>query len=206
MTDAGTPGVSDPGEELVAAWAGEGGAVVPDPGASAVLAAVAGSGVAGPRWSFEGFLPRSGRERRERLARIAADRRGTVLYEAPGRVAATLADLAMVCGDERPAAVCRELTKLHEEIVRAPLGELADRARTGELTLRGEFAIVVGERRARIERPGAGGAPDADAIDAALAEVERRRRRRDGPRARPPARSRPRPGIPRRRPVPAPSS
>ena len=90
VTDAGTPTVSDPGGELVAAWAGEGGPVVPLPGASAVLAAVVGSGVAGPRWSFEGFLPRSGRERRDRVARIAADDRATILYEAPGRVAGTL--------------------------------------------------------------------------------------------------------------------
>src|SRR5215210_8378983 len=94
VTDAGTPGVSDPGEELVAAWAAAGGRVVPIPGASAVLAAVAASGIAGPRWGFEGFLPRSGRERRERLARIAADPRGTVVYEAPGRIVGTLLDLA----------------------------------------------------------------------------------------------------------------
>jgi 16S rRNA (cytidine1402-2'-O)-methyltransferase len=172
VTDAGTPGISDPGESLVAAWAAEGGTVVPIPGASAALAAIAGSGMAGPRWSFEGFLPRSGRERRERLTRIAADARGTVLYEAPGRVAATLADLAAFCGGERPAAICRELTKLHEEFVRAPLGELADRARVGELTLRGEFAIVVGEVAAD-RLPAAGGASDAEAIEAALAEVDR---------------------------------
>ena len=89
VTDAGTPAVSDPGGDLVAAWAAEGGTVVPIPGASAVLAAVAASGIAGPRWGFEGFLPRSGRERRERLARIAADDRATVLYEAPSRLAAT---------------------------------------------------------------------------------------------------------------------
>jgi 16S rRNA (cytidine1402-2'-O)-methyltransferase len=144
VTDAGTPGISDPGEDLVAAWAAEGGTVVPVPGPSAVLAAVAASGLAGPRWSFEGFLPRSGRDRRERLARIAADERGTVVYEAPGRIAATLADLAATCGLDRPAAVCRELTKRHEEIVRGSLGELAERARSGELTLRGEFTIVVG--------------------------------------------------------------
>ena len=76
VTDAGTPGVSDPGDDLVRAWAERGGAVVPIPGASAVLAALVASGVAGPRWSFEGFLPRSGRERRERLARIAPTIRG----------------------------------------------------------------------------------------------------------------------------------
>jgi len=89
VTDAGTPLVSDPGAELVATWAAEGGTVVPIPGASSVLAALVASGLAGPRWSFEGFLPRSGRERRERIARIAADERTTVLFEAPNRVAAT---------------------------------------------------------------------------------------------------------------------
>ncbi len=173
VTDAGTPGVSDPGEDLVAAWSAEGGLVIPIPGASAVLAAVAGSGVAGPRWSFEGFLPRSGRERRERLARIAGDPRGTVLYEAPGRVVATLIDLAEACGEARPAAVCRELTKVHEEIVRGTLGELGERARNGELTLRGEFAIVVGWIDLdRIAVPGAA-ASEAAALAAALAEVER---------------------------------
>ena len=169
VTDAGTPSVSDPGEELVAAWGLEGGTVVPIPGASAVMAIVAGSGVAGPRWAFEGFLPRSGRERSERLARIAADDRGTVVYEAPGRVAATLTDLARACGAERPGAVGRELTKLHEEIVRGTLGELAARARSGELTLRGEFALVVGGRP---ERSAQDVGRDADPAPA-LAEVER---------------------------------
>jgi 16S rRNA (cytidine1402-2'-O)-methyltransferase len=169
VTDAGTPSISDPGEDLVAAWGGEGGTVVPIPGASAVMAVVAGSGVAGPRWAFEGFLPRSGRDRRERLARIAADDRGTVIYEAPGRVAATLVDLAKACDADRPGAIGRELTKLHEEIVRGTLGELADRARSGELTLRGEFAIVVG---ARPERSAQDALRDADPA-AGLAEVER---------------------------------
>jgi 16S rRNA (cytidine1402-2'-O)-methyltransferase len=178
VTDAGTPSISDPGDDLVAAWAAEDGVVVPIPGASAVLAVVAASAVAGPRWSFEGFLPRSGRERRERIARIAADERGTVIYEAPGRVAATLVDLAAACGAERPAAIGRELTKLHEEIVRGSLGELARRARSGELTLRGEFALVVGAwTTARIEVESASGVAvtsAADAETAALAEVERR--------------------------------
>ncbi len=182
VTDAGTPAVSDPGEDLVAAWAAEGGVVIPIPGASAVLAVVAGSAVAGPRWSFEGFLPRSGRERRERIARIAADERGTIVYEAPSRVPATLADLAAACGADRPAAIGRELTKLHEEIVRATLGELAARARNGELTLRGEFALVVGwwpdeargdgDATGAIEQGRIVGA--AATLDAALAEVERR--------------------------------
>src|SRR4029078_4623497 len=114
VTHAGTPLVSDPRADLPPAWAEAGGRVVPIPGASAVLAAVVASGVAGPRWAFEGFLPRSGRERQDRLPRLADDGRGTVGFEAPGRVAATLRDLAEACGGERPAAVCREVTKLHE--------------------------------------------------------------------------------------------
>jgi len=144
VTDAGTPAVSDPGMELAAAWAAEGGRVEAIPGASAVLAAVATSGIAGPRWAFEGFLPRSGRERRERLARIAADERGAVLFEAPGRLRATLGDLAAACGPDRPAAVCRELTKLHEQVVRAPLAKLLEAVAVGEIPARGEVVVVVG--------------------------------------------------------------
>ena len=166
VTDAGTPAVSDPGGELVSAWAAEGGAVVPIPGASAVLAAVAGSGVAGPRWTFEGFLPRSGGDRRERLARIAADDRGTVLFEAPSRVAATLADLAAACGEDRPGAVCRELTKIREIFSRGLLGELAESARDGRIPARGEFVLVVGQG---VQAEGPGEA----ALEAARAEVDR---------------------------------
>lgn len=173
VSDAGTPAVSDPGEELVAAWAAEGGTVVPIPGASAVLAAVVGSAVAGPRWTFEGFLPRSGRERRKRLTRVAADERGSVIFEAPSRIASTLADLAAACGPERPAAVCRELTKIHEEFVRGSLGELADGARDGRLTLRGEFVIVVGAVRDSSERRAATASGEGDALAAAKGEVER---------------------------------
>jgi 16S rRNA (cytidine1402-2'-O)-methyltransferase len=171
-TDAGTPGVSDPGEELVVAWASEGGTVVPLPGASAVLAAVMASGVAGPRWSFEGFLPRSGRERRERLARIAADDRASILYEAPTRLAATLRDLAAAAGGERLAVVCRELTKLHEQIARGSLEELVARAAAGDIPARGEIVVVVGGRTP--ESRGAAAADGADdALAAALGEVER---------------------------------
>jgi 16S rRNA (cytidine1402-2'-O)-methyltransferase len=175
VTDAGTPTVSDPGSDLVARWAEEGGDVIPVPGASAALAALVASGVAGPRWSFEGFFPRSGRDRRERIARIAADDRATLVYEAPGRVATTLRDLAAACGADRPGAVCRELTKLHEETIRGPLGELARRASDGELTLRGEFVIVVGEgRAARGATAGSPAAADATAAaTGARAEVER---------------------------------
>lgn len=170
VTDAGTPGVSDPGGDLVVAWAGEGGRVVPIPGASAVVAAISASGVAGPRWAFEGFLPRSGHERRERLGRIAADDRGTVIYEAPGRVAATLRDLAAACGAERPGAVCREMTKVHESIVRGSLGDLASWvAPDGRIPPRGEFAIVVGAWPGGLPRTEAN---DAAALATARAEVE----------------------------------
>ena len=174
ITDAGTPAVSDPGADLVAAWAGEGGRVVPIPGPSAVLAAVAASGVTGPRWSFEGFLPRSGRDRKDRLAAIAADERGAVLFEAPGRVAATLRDLAAACGAWRAGAVCRELTKVHEQIVRGTLGELAMAARGGTIPARGEFVLVVGTGR-NPDGPGTTAAVEAAARDdvaAALAQVQ----------------------------------
>jgi 16S rRNA (cytidine1402-2'-O)-methyltransferase len=152
VTDAGTPGVSDPGGELVRLWAAEGGRVTAIPGASAVLAAVAVSGVAGPRWAFEGFLARRGRARREALTRIAADDRASVLFEAPNRVAATLSDLATACGLNRAGAVCRELTKVHETISRGSLDELARMAAEGEIPPRGEFVIVVGYREPNGQR------------------------------------------------------
>lgn len=183
VTDAGTPVVSDPGEGLVAAWAAAGGTVVAVPGASSVLAAVAASGVAGPRWSFEGFLPRSGRDRRERLEQLAADERGSVLFEAPSRLAATLRDLAEACGADRPGAVCRELTKLHEQVARGSLGELAAQAADGTIPARGEIVIVVGWASGAADLAGAsasdaaggrtdGGARDA-VIGAARAAVQR---------------------------------
>ena len=147
---------------------------MPIPGASAVLAAVAASGVTGPRWSFEGFLPRSGRERKDRLAAIAADDRGAVLFEAPGRVAATLRDLAGACGAGRAGAVCRELTKLHEQIVRGTLGELAMAVGEGAIPARGEFVLVVGMGG---NADGPGRSPEAEAagrddVAAALAQVQ----------------------------------
>jgi 16S rRNA (cytidine1402-2'-O)-methyltransferase len=171
VTDAGTPGISDPGEELVRAWAADGGEVIALPGASAVLTAIAASGLAGPRWSFEGFLPRSGRARHERLARIAADERGSVLFEAPGRVAAMLRELAASCGGDRPAAVSRELTKLHETTIRGSLAELAVAAADGTIPARGEFVIVVGSIEGGI-RPTAGDV-ESVAVDAARSEVDR---------------------------------
>ena len=181
VTDAGTPVVSDPGVGLVAAWAGAGGTVVAIPGASAVLAAVASSGVAGPRWSFEGFLPRGGRNRRERLEQLAADERGSVLFEAPSRLGATLRDLADACGADRPGAVCRELTKLHEQVARDTLGGLAAQAVAGSIPARGEIVIVVGWASLASDRAGTaasdtaagrtGGARDA-VIAAARAAVQ----------------------------------
>jgi 16S rRNA (cytidine1402-2'-O)-methyltransferase len=141
VTDAGTPLVSDPGEVLVGAWIDRGGTVVPIPGASAVLAALVTSGLPAARWGFEGFLPRKGRERAERIARIAADDRATVLYEAHGRTAATLRDLADACGADRRAVVARELTKLHEEVRRGSLAELA--TEMAARPLKGEVVLVV---------------------------------------------------------------
>ena len=172
VSDAGTPVVSDPGGELVSAWAGEGGTVVALPGPSAVLTAVAVSGVAGPHWTFEGFLPRSGRERRERIARIASDERGAVVFEAPNRVVGTLENLASACGPDRPAAVCRELTKLHETVSRGALGELAEAARSGAIPARGEFVLVVGAW-ADARHATAGPDDTTASLDAARAEVER---------------------------------
>jgi 16S rRNA (cytidine1402-2'-O)-methyltransferase len=173
VTDAGTPLISDPGEGIVAAWASRGGEVVAVPGASAVLAALAVSGITAPRWTFEGFLPRSGRERRERLARIAADERATVLFESPGRTATTLADLATAAGGERRAAVCRELTKLHEETWRGTLSELA--ARADERAPRGEVTIVVaGAGKSEVRRTmSARGEAGAESIASARGRVDR---------------------------------
>jgi 16S rRNA (cytidine1402-2'-O)-methyltransferase len=165
VTDAGTPLVSDPGGELVHDWAARGGRVVPIPGASAVLSALVASGVPAPRWAFEGFLPRRGRERRHRLARIASDERASILFEAPGRTAATLEDLATACGEYRRAAVCRELTKLHEEIRRGTLGELATHAQADPP--RGEVTIVV----EGID-PDRAGVPAAGTLAEARARVE----------------------------------
>jgi 16S rRNA (cytidine1402-2'-O)-methyltransferase len=173
VSDAGTPVVSDPGADLIAAWAAEGGPVVPIPGASAVLAALVASGIAGPRWGFEGFLPRAGRDRRARLSRLAADDRATVIYEAPSRVGATLRDLAAACGPDRPAAVCRELTKLHEQVVRGSLAELGVAMASGHIPARGEFAIVVAGLPSGSARPIAmTDAAEADRVEAARQRVE----------------------------------
>ena len=140
VTDAGTPLVSDPGLVLVRACIAAGITVVPVPGASAVLAALVASGLASDRVAFDGFLPRRGAARTERLAELADEARTVVLFLAPHRAADDLADLADACGDDRSAALCRELTKLHEEVRRGTLAELRDAAGDG---LRGELTLVI---------------------------------------------------------------
>jgi 16S rRNA (cytidine1402-2'-O)-methyltransferase len=143
VTDAGTPIVSDPGARLVRAALAEGFPVESVPGPSAALAALVVSGLATERWCFEGFLPRQGRQRAERLQAVAGEsERAVVLFESPYRVGRLLDDLAAACGAERPVAVCRELTKLHEEVWRGDLGGAAARART--IKARGEYVLVVG--------------------------------------------------------------
>ncbi|MGZ6962417.1 MAG: 16S rRNA (cytidine(1402)-2'-O)-methyltransferase, partial [Ilumatobacteraceae bacterium] len=136
ITDAGTPGISDPGSRLVRAVLDAGHAVSAVPGPAAFLMALVVSGFDTSRFVFEGFLPRSGRERTTRLAAIAAEQRTTVIYEAPHRVERTVADLAEVCGGQRAVAVARELTKLYESVWRGSLDEaitqLATTAPRGE--------------------------------------------------------------------------
>jgi 16S rRNA (cytidine1402-2'-O)-methyltransferase len=141
VSDAGTPLLSDPGARLVAAAIDAGVRVEPVPGASALLAALVASGLDATRFTFFGFLARKGRERRDALAEVAALRHTSVLYEAPGRAADTLADLAGACGPDRPAALARELTKQHEEVRRGTLAALA--AYYADAPPRGEVVLVV---------------------------------------------------------------
>ena len=141
ITDAGTPGISDPGERLVRAAVAAGHAVHATPGPVAFVVAAALSGLPTARIAFDGFLPRSGSERRERITEVARERRTTVLYEAPHRLARTLADLAEACGGNRQVVLARELTKLHEELWRGTLAGAAEHAAGVEP--RGEYAIVL---------------------------------------------------------------
>lgn len=135
VSDAGTPGISDPGERIVRSVLDAGHTVSAVPGPSAAIMAVTISGLATDRFVFEGFIPRKGPERAARLAGIAAESRTVVLYEAPHRVVRTLDDLRAACGDERIVVVTRELTKLHEEVVRGPLGTIDIGAPRGEYVL-----------------------------------------------------------------------
>lgn len=157
LTDAGMPTVSDPGFALVREAAAADVPVTVLPGPSAVLVALALSGLPTDRFCFEGFLPKKQGERRAALRALAAEQRTIVFFEAPGRLPAALADLAAEFGAERPVAVCRELTKLHEEVVRGTLAQAAERFAAGA---RGECCIVVG------------GAPKPEPdVGAAVAEV-----------------------------------
>ncbi|MFD5265552.1 16S rRNA (cytidine(1402)-2'-O)-methyltransferase [Streptomyces sp. NPDC058335] len=140
VTDAGMPSVSDPGYRLVAAAVEKDIRVTAVPGPSAVLTALALSGLPVDRFCFEGFLPRKAGERLSRLREVAEERRTLVYFEAPHRLDDTLAAMAEVFGTDRRAAVCRELTKTYEEVRRGPLGELAEWATEG---VRGEITVVV---------------------------------------------------------------
>ncbi len=140
VTDAGMPSVSDPGYRLVAAAVEADVKVTAVPGPSAVLTALALSGLPVDRFTFEGFLPRKNGDRARQLASVAAEPRTMVFFEAPHRIAEALAAMAEAFGPERPAAVCRELTKTYEEVKRGPIGELAAWAAEG---VRGEITVVV---------------------------------------------------------------
>lgn len=141
VTDAGMPGISDPGERLVTAALAAGVAVEVVPGPSAALAALVVSGMPTARFVFEGFLPRKGRQRAARMAELKAEERTVVLFEAPHRLAATLADLAEALGPDRPVAVAREITKRFETVWRGPLGQaVSDEGPEA----RGEQVIVLG--------------------------------------------------------------
>jgi len=161
VTDAGMPSVSDPGYRLVAAAVSAGVDVTSLPGPSAVTAALAVSGLPVDRFCFEGFLPRKAGERSRALAALADERRTLVLFESPRRLAATLTELVAAFGADRPAAVCRELTKTHEEIRRGSLAELAEWAADGVL---GEITLVIG---------GASGPVSAEPADLAAAVTAR---------------------------------
>lgn len=141
VSDAGMPGVSDPGQRVVAAVAAAGLRVEIVPGPTAVVSALVASGLVNDRFVFEGFLDRKGSGRAKQLEEIAAQPRTVVFYESPKRVAKTIADLLAACGPDRRAAVARELTKLHETVVRGTLAELA--AIVAETAPKGEYVVVV---------------------------------------------------------------
>jgi 16S rRNA (cytidine1402-2'-O)-methyltransferase len=165
VTDAGMPGISDPGGALVRACLDASLPVEAVPGPSAALTALVLSGLPAGRFVFEGFLPRKGRARGERLDAVAGESRTTVLFEAPTRVQATLGDLAAACGPDRMVAVARELTKAFEEVWRGTLAAATRRVEQAEP--RGEYVLVVGPAP---ERAPAGDAEIEAAVRAALAE------------------------------------
>lgn len=161
VTDAGMPSVSDPGYRLVAACVAEGITVTCLPGPSAVTTALAVSGLPSDRFCFEGFPPRKQGERQRWFAALASEPRTCVFFESPHRLAATLADAAAVLGDDRRAAVCRELTKTYEEVKRGGLGELAEWAGEG---VRGEITVVLAPAEAR----------EGPSMESLIAEVKQR--------------------------------
>ena len=162
VSDAGMPAISDPGSLLVRLAASAGVPVDVVPGPTAFVVALVASGLPSERFCFEGFIPRQGRSRRERLGEIAGASRTVVLYEAPHRARQTLADLAEACGTDRQVAVARELTKLHEEVWRGTLGEAIAWADSSEP--RGEWVIVL-----------AGAAVPAEATDEEVVAALRQR-------------------------------
>ena len=166
VSDAGLPGLSDPGQRLAAACLAAGLEVDLVPGPDAVTTALVLSGLPAKRFVFDGFLPRKGADRRERIAALGAETRTAVLYESPHRVAATLADLRDACGPDRPVAVLRELTKLHQDVYRGPLGDAA--ALAAAYPSRGEHVIVLAGASGEIPPV------DDDVVRAALAEARAR--------------------------------
>jgi 16S rRNA (cytidine1402-2'-O)-methyltransferase len=179
ITDAGLPTVSDPGYRLVAAAAQAGIRVTVLPGPSAVTAALAISGLPSDRFVFEGFPPRRDGERARRFAELAAERRTLVFFESPRRLARTLPELSAAFGPDRRAAVCRELTKTHEEVLRGTLSQLASRLKDGVL---GEITLVVagadaviratpGEAIAQVQERERAGQPRKEAIAAVAREL-----------------------------------
>lgn len=141
VTDAGMPGISDPGYLLVAACVAAGIRVIPIPGVTAVITAVSASGLPTDRFVFEGFLPAKGQERRDRLTAVSGDARTLVFYESPHRLRQTLADFAQTFGNDRQIVLARELTKLHEQFWRGEIGEAI--AYYTEVEPQGEFALVL---------------------------------------------------------------
>ncbi|MGA9100639.1 16S rRNA (cytidine(1402)-2'-O)-methyltransferase [Aeromicrobium sp.] len=187
VTDAGMPSVSDPGYRLVAACVEAGLDVTAVPGPSAVLTALAVSGLPVDRFCFEGFAPRKAGERRRIFGALSREPRTMVFFESPHRTAATLAAMAEAFGADRPAAVCRELTKTYEEVVRGPLSELVAWAESQEHGVRGEVTLVVAgsppeqrdrsadELRALVGHAEADGLSRKDAIARVAAETGVRR-------------------------------
>lgn len=186
VSDAGMPGISDPGEQLVAAAVAAGAVVEVVPGPSAAITGLVASGLPAGRFAFEGFLPRKGSGRSERIAQVASERRTVVLYEAPHRVARTLADLLASCGADRRVVLARELTKLHEETWRGTLAEAV--AHVAAVEPRGEYVVVLdgapapaavtdAEVRDALAAARAGGASTRDAVAEVMARLGVAKRR-----------------------------